>query len=193
MDVHTDYADDYIAECLAALERDAAPTTSAGRGARRRTPDSCTQRAIAAAFQSRWLAGGARSRQLDHSGWVDTVYLGCWPRRTFERFGGFDEDLVRNQDDEHNLRIIVGGGRIWQSAAIRASYRPRASIGALFRQYLQYGYWKPLVMKKHGRPASIRHVVPALLMLALACASGAAAAGRRRSGRCSARLACTAA
>ena len=77
-------------------------------------PDSM-QAAIAAAFQSRWLAGGARSRQLDYDGEVDTVYLGCWPRAGFERFGGFDEALVRNQDDEHNLRIVRGGGRVWQS------------------------------------------------------------------------------
>ena len=125
------------------------------------------QQAIAAAFQSRWLAGGARSRQLDHSGWVDTVYLGAWPRASFERFGGFDENLVRNQDDEHNLRIHQGGGRVWQSAAIRSSYRPRGSVKALFRQYLQYGYWKPFVMKKHGQPAALRHLLPGLLVVAL--------------------------
>jgi succinoglycan biosynthesis protein ExoA len=176
LDVHTEYASDYLRRCLDALAETGADNVG---GPWRASADAgrLTQRAIAAAFQSRWLAGGARSRQLDYSGWVDTVYLGCWPRRTFERFGGFDEDLVRNQDDEHNLRVILGGGRVWQSAAIRSTYQPRASIGALFRQYLQYGYWKPVVMKKHGRAASVRHLLPALFMLALALAAGAAASG----------------
>ncbi|MCW7541786.1 glycosyltransferase family 2 protein [Aquabacterium sp. A7-Y] len=164
MDVHTAYAADYIAQCLAALADSGADNVG---GPWRAEGESPMQRAIAAAFQSRWLAGGARSRQLDYSGWVDTVYLGCWPRRSLERFGGFDEQLVRNQDDEHNLRIVRGGGRVWQSAAIRSAYRPRGSLGALFRQYLQYGYWKPFVMKKHGQAASLRQLVPGLFVLAL--------------------------
>ena len=126
-----------------------------------------TQEAVAAAFQSPLVAGGALSRRLDHEGPVDTVYLGAWPRATFERFGNFDEALVRNQDDEHNLRIVAGGGRVWQSARIRSAYRPRARLGRVFRQYLQYGYWKPFVMKKHGQPAELRHVVPALFVIAL--------------------------
>ena len=96
------------------------------------------------------------------------VYLGAWPRRTFERFGGFDESLVRNQDDEHNLRIVKGGGRVWQESRIRSGYRPRATLGQVFRQYLQYGYWKPFVMKKHGQPARLRQLVPALFVAALA-------------------------
>jgi hypothetical protein len=113
------------------------------------------------------VAGGARSRSLVYEGEVDTVYLGCWPRATFERFGGFDESLVRNQDDEHNLRILLGDGRIWQSPAIRSVYGPRDSLAALWRQWLQYGYWKPFVMKKHGQAAAWRHRVPGLFVAAL--------------------------
>jgi glycosyltransferase involved in cell wall biosynthesis len=174
MDVHTVYADDYIAQCLRALAETGADNVGGPWRAEGETP---MQRAIAAAFQSRWLAGGARSRQLDYNGWVDTVYLGCWPRGTFERYGGFDETLVRNQDDEHNLRIVKGGGRVWQSSVIRSSYRPRGAAGALFRQYLQYGYWKPFVMRKHGQPAALRHLVPALFVLALVVALFGAVAG----------------
>jgi len=176
LDVHTEYAGDYLAQCLAALEASGADNVG-GPWLASAEPDRPTQQAIAAAFQSRWLAGGARSRQLGYSGWVDTVYLGCWPRRSFERFGNFDEALVRNQDDEHNLRIVRGGGRVWQSASIRSSYRPRDSIPTLFRQYLQYGYWKPFVMRKHGQPAALRHLLPGLLVLSLGTLLGAAVLG----------------
>jgi glycosyltransferase involved in cell wall biosynthesis len=164
MDVHSDYADDYLAQCIAVLAETGADNVG---GAWHAEPDAqadAMQRAVAAAFQSRWVAGGALSRQLDHDGWVDTVYLGAWPRATFNRFGGFDEALVRNQDDEHNLRITQGGGRVWQSSRIRSVYRPRARLAQVFRQYLQYGYWKPFVIRKHGQPASVRHLVPAVFV-----------------------------
>ena len=167
MDVHTTYAEDYVAECLAALERTGADNVGGPWHAEAVAAGGPMQAAIAAAFQSPAVAGGALSRRLNHDGLVDTVYLGAWPRRTFERFGGFDEKLVRNQDDEHNLRIVRGGGRVWQSPRIRSAYRPRAELAQVFRQYLQYGYWKPFVMKKAGQPAALRHVVPAVFVAAL--------------------------
>ena len=167
LDVHTEYADDYVAECIAALAQVGVDNVGGPWRAEADRAGPPMQRAVAAAFQSRWVAGGALSRRLDHDGAVDTVYLGAWPRRTFERFGTFDETLVRNQDDEHNLRIVRGGGRIWQSSRIRSVYRPRASLGKVFRQYMQYGYWKPFVMRKHGQPANLRHVVPAVFVMAL--------------------------
>ena len=164
-DIHTEFAPDYLAECLAALARTGAdnvggPWVARGQGA--------TGRAIAAAFQCRWVVCGARSRDRAYEGEADTLYLGCWPRAVFERFGGFDEQLVRNQDDEHNLRLRLGGARLWQSARIRSVYQPRSRLGDLFRQQQQYGYWRPFVMRKHGQPGSVRQLVPALFVLALA-------------------------
>jgi len=169
LDVHTIYASDYIAQCLATWQETGADNVGGPwRAEGERGPQAVVQRAIAAAFQSRWVAGGALSRDLRYNGAVDTVYLGSWPRETFRRFGGFDEQLVRNQDDEHNLRIHQGGGRVWQSSSIISTYHPRASVGDVFRQYRQYGYWKPFVMRKHGQAASLRHLVPGLFVAALA-------------------------
>jgi succinoglycan biosynthesis protein ExoA len=168
LDVHTVYASDYIAQCLATWQRTGADNVGGpwkAQGAE--GPQGTVQRAIAAAFQSRLVAGGALSRDLAYEGEVDTVYLGAWPRETFARFGGFDETLVRNQDDEHNLRIHKGGGRIWQSARIQSTYFPRASKTDVFRQYRQYGYWKPFVMRKHGQAAALRHLVPGLFVATL--------------------------
>jgi hypothetical protein len=75
---------------------------------------------------------------------------------------------VRNQDDELNARIRRAGGRIWQSPAIRSWYFCRSSLLMLWRQYMQYGYWKVRVIRKLGQPASIRHLAPAAFVSALA-------------------------
>lgn len=171
LDVHSQFAPDYLAQCIEALDRTQAdnvggPWVAAGTGP--------TGSAIAAAFQNRWVVGGALSRNTHYDGEVDTVYLGCWPRGAFDRFGVFDEALVRNQDDEHNLRLRLGGGRIWQSPLIRSSYQPRNSLRHLFAQQRQYGYWRPFVMQKHRQPGSARQLVPALFVAAVAGSAVAA-------------------
>jgi len=174
MDVHTTYAPDYIAMCAQVLAETGADCVG---GAWRPEGDS----AIALAFRSRFGSGGAASRREGYSGEVDTVYLGAWKRDTLIALGGFDEHLVRNQDDELNLRITRGGGRVWQDARIVSHYTPRNSYAALARQFHQYGYWKVAVIRKHRLPASPRHLVPfgfvALLgLLALAAPWSVAAA-----------------
>ncbi len=161
MDLHTVYADDYIAECVRALADSGAVCVG---GPWRAVVAEGRAGAIARAFASRFGSGGAASRRVDYSGPVDTVYLGAWWRDDLRRLGGFDETLVRNQDDELNLRIVRGGGRVWQSAAIRSWYTPRASFTALFRQFWQYGYWKVPVMRKHRLPAAPRQLAPFVLV-----------------------------
>lgn len=175
MDVHTTYAPDYVATCVQVLAETGADCVG---GAWRPAGDG----AIANAFRSRFGSGGAASRRTDYSGPVDTVYLGAWRRETLQALGGFDEALVRNQDDELALRITRGGGRLWQDARIVSHYTPRASYAALWRQFHQYGYWKVAVIRKHRLPASPRHLVPfafvaTLALLALAAPWSTAAAG----------------
>jgi succinoglycan biosynthesis protein ExoA len=175
MDVHTVYAPDYCRRSIEALEQTGAD--NAGGPARTR-PTGDLGRAIAAAYHSRFSSGGARFHDESYEGWVDTVPYGCWRKATLERIGLFDEALVRNQDDELNLRLIRGGGKIWQSPEIVSWYVPRSNLRALFRQYSQYGFWKVAVVRKHRLPASWRQLVPAafvggnlmLMLLMLAAA-----------------------
>ncbi len=164
LDAHTEYAPDYLQQCRVVLQQTGADNVG---GPARTRPRTFWERAIAAAYHSGFAAGGARFHNEDYEGYVDTVTYGCWRKATFDRFGLFDEELVRNQDDEHNLRIIRGGGKVWQSPRIRSYYRPRGSLAALFQQYSQYGYWKVRVIRKHRLPASPRHLVPGAFVLSL--------------------------
>jgi glycosyltransferase involved in cell wall biosynthesis len=164
MDAHTQCTPDYLRQCTMVLEETRAdnvggPWVARGTG--------IVDSAIAAGFQSAFAIGGARCHDLNYTGVVDTVYLGCWPRTVFERIGLFDEELVRNQDDEFNLRLTRAGGKIWQSPRIKSWYQPRESLGSLFQQQIQYGYWKVRVIQKHKIPASIRHLVPGCFVLSL--------------------------
>lgn len=179
MDVHTEYAPDYVKQCLATLAATGADNVG---GPARTCARSYFQHANRLAYHSPFAVGGARFHVESYEGPVDTVVYGCWPREVFDRLGGFDTQLVRNQDDEFNLRTVRTGGRLWQNPAIRSWYYPRSNARALFRQYLQYGYWKVRVVQKHRRPASWRHLVPGAFVAALGLTVAAApfsAAARR--------------
>jgi cellulose synthase/poly-beta-1,6-N-acetylglucosamine synthase-like glycosyltransferase len=164
MDAHTEYSQDYVRNCVSALQSTGADNVG---GAARTKAATYLQSAVSAAYHCPLVVGGARFHNVDYEGYVDTVAYGCWQRSAFERFGYFDEELIRNQDDELNLRIIRNGGKIWQSAKIKSWYRPRTSLRALFKQYAQYGYWKVRVIQKHHLPASWRHLVPGAFVLVL--------------------------
>lgn len=166
MDAHTDYHSEYVSKCILTLLQTGADNV--GGPARTKT-SGYVQRAVAAAYHSPLSVGGAKFHQIDYSGYVDTVPYGCWHRSCFDKFGLFDVTLVRNQDDEHNLRIRRMGGRIYQSSDIKSWYRPRETLCALLRQYAQYGYWKVFVIRKHRLPASWRHLVPGLFILTILC------------------------
>ena len=157
MDVHTKYAKDYLRRCVENLITTEAICVG---GAWRANISAGRAGAIAAAFSSRFGSGGAASRRIDYTGPVDTVYLGTWRKSELLKLGGFDETLLRTEDDELNLRIIRSGGTVWQCADIKCWYQPRASFKALAAQIYQYGYWKVPLIHKHRLPASPRHLVP---------------------------------
>jgi succinoglycan biosynthesis protein ExoA len=163
LDAHTCYARDYCWRSVAALERTGADNVG---GPARMRAQGVRAQAVAAAYHSPFSTGGARFHDPNFEGWVDTVPYGCWRKTTLEELGLFDETLVRNQDDELNLRLVRAGGRVWQDPAIVSWYSPRATLWGLFRQYLQYGFWKVAVIRKHRIPGSWRHLMPAAFVLA---------------------------
>lgn len=131
-------------------------------------------RGVAAAMSSLLGAGGARHRLEDYEGYAEGAVFPAIRREVFARIGGFDETLVRNQDDEFNFRITTAGGKIFISPRVRHEYFVRGSARKLFRQYLQYAFWKVQVMRKHRKVIALRHLVPALFVVgAPACAVAA--------------------
>ncbi len=124
-------------------------------------------KAISAAMQSPIGVGNAMFRRGDYEGWVDTLAFGMHHRWIIEKIGYFDEQLVRNQDDDFNFRVIKAGGKIWLSKSIRSTYFSRSSLRKLWQQYFQYGFWRIRTIQKHGRPATMRQLAPLILVLSL--------------------------
>ena len=164
VDCHSGYPPDYLRCCAVVVEETGADNVGGifvPRG------ETGVERAVATAMDSpfggiHWTRHGETGRHE-----VDTVPYGAFRPRAFELAGLFDESLVRNQDDEFNLRLRRAGGRIVLDPSIRIFYTPRGSFRRLFRQYFEYGLWKPAVMRKHGSVVSIRSLAPIIFVVSL--------------------------
>lgn len=167
MDVHVLYPPDYIRRLVEGLEETGADNVG---GVIQTVPadDTPTARAIALGMSHPFGVGnshfrtGSRLRRA-----VDTVPFGCYRREIFDRVGLFDEELIRNQDDEFNFRLIRRGGRVLLLPEVSCRYFARRSLRQLSRMYYQYGYFKPLVARKVGRVMTGRQLVPSLLVATL--------------------------
>ena len=165
VDSHTVIAPDYVDAAVATLLRTGADVVG---GPMRPTGETPVGRAVAWALTSRWGIGGSRFHLEGAAGETDSVYMGVFPRTTFERFGRFDERFSRNQDDEFTYRVREQGGRVVLDPAMRSSYTPRDDFGALYRQFRGYGRFKPLVLRTHPSGLRLRHLAPPLVALAWA-------------------------
>jgi hypothetical protein len=105
---------------------------------------------------------------------VDTIAFPAYTRDIVKRVGLFDEELVRNQDDDYNYRLRKIGAKVLLAADVRSRYYSRSSLRSLWRQYFQYGYWKVRVMQKHPLQMRPRQFVPPLFVAALLLSLAAA-------------------
>jgi succinoglycan biosynthesis protein ExoA len=165
VDGHCEIAIDYVRRCVwhlteADIDAVGGPLETIG--------ETYIAEAIAAAMSSTFGVGGSAFRVgVKDARFVDTVAFPGYRRDTIQRAGPYDEELVRNQDDEYNYRVRKLGGQILLSPDIQSRYYSRASFWRLWKQYLQYGYWKVRVMQKHPRQMQPRQFVPALFVITL--------------------------
>ena len=167
MDAHVLYPPDYIRQLVKGLQESGADNVG---GVLDTVPvdETPVAQAIAVGLSHRFGVGNSHFRVgAPEPREVDTVPFGCFRREVFQRFGLFDEELIRNQDDEFNFRLIAKGGRVLLIPHVRCQYFARRSLGQLARMYYQYGYFKPLVARKVGRVMTLRQLIPSLLVIGL--------------------------
>ena len=153
---------DYLQNCIKMLDKTGADCVG---GSTTHIATEIVGKAIVLAQSSLFGVGGVAFRSNSVKGqYVDTLAFGAYKRDVFEKLGGYDEELVRNQDDEFNFRLIQNGGKIWLDPSIQSKYYPRNSFIKLFKQYFQYGFYKIRVMQKRKGFASWRHLIPGLFV-----------------------------
>ena len=165
VDGHCIIASDYVRKCVEYLQDE----TIAGVGGPMETiGENAISRTIAVAMSSPFGVGNSTFRTVTRkSMFVDTVPFPAFRRETIDRVGMYDEELVRNQDDEYSYRVREMGGKLLLAADVRSRYFSRGSLQSLWKQYFQYGFYKVRVLQKHPRQMSVRQFVPPVFVLSL--------------------------
>lgn len=162
MDVHCEYAVDYISACVDVMRRTGADNVGGAQRARARTR---FQRALCAALDSPLGVGSAAYRSADREGVVDTVFLGAFRRAVFDTIGMYDPRAITNEDAELNQRLLDAGGTIYLSRDIEVHYYPRDSFRSLARQYFRYGLGRARTLLKHRRLPTVRPMLPFFMVV----------------------------
>jgi succinoglycan biosynthesis protein ExoA len=168
-DSHAEYPDGFAARCVAALRENGAGSVVVPMQTRGK---SCLQKAAAAAQNSLLGNGGSFHRRAGAraSRFVEHGHHAAFDREAFLATGGYDETFTHNEDAEFDHRFRLAGRRIWFCADNPVVYFPRATFGALARQYFNHGRGRGRTLKKHGMRPKLRQLMPVAALAALVLA-----------------------
>ena len=167
MDAHAEYPKDYIYKSVYWLGKSGVDCVG-GLWITKPGANSLIAEAIALTLSHPFGVGNSYFRTgLKEPRFVDTVPFGCYKREVFEKIGLFDEQLVRTDDIEFNLRLKRNGGKILLIPEIKSYYYARSNLISLAKQNFGNGFWVIYSIKFAKMPFSLRHLVPFFFVLSL--------------------------
>lgn len=164
LDAHAEYDSDYFSKCVHYLDTIDADNVGGTMETKSRTKMG---NIIAKMLSSKFGVGNSQFRTDGKSGYVDTVPFGAFKREVFSKYGGYDERLVRNQDNEMNYRIRKNGGKIFLARDINLAYYCRETIGGISSMARKNGQWNIITMKLCPGSMGMRHFVPFAFVLSI--------------------------
>lgn len=169
MDAHATYREDYISKCVRYLHEYEADNVG-GVIITLPTYNTLIGRAIVLALSHPFGVGNSTFRTgSNEPKWVDAAFAGCYRRELFHRIGYFNENLIRNQDLEFNLRIKKSGGKVLLHPEIVSYYYARSELKSLCRDSFRNGLWVIYSLRFTDHIAvSWRHLVPLAFAVSLA-------------------------
>lgn len=109
----------------------------------------------------------AHSTRTAREGYTATVSYPLFRKKPLLDLGGYNESLIRNQDNDMNYRLRASGHKLYLTSKTSALYFPKASIPALLQFAFRNGYWNALTLRSNPRCLSPRHLIPFAFCLAM--------------------------
>ncbi len=165
VDGHCVISSDYVTNCVHHIQEHGVDGVG---GPMHTIGEDLISQVTALAMSSKFGVGNSSFRtETGQTKLADTVPFPAYTREIIQKVGLYDEELVRNQDDEFNYRIREAGGKILLAEDVKSEYYSRGSFKKLWKQYFQYGFWKVRVLQKHPRQMSLRQFVPLVFVSTL--------------------------
>jgi len=162
-DAHCIYASNYIESCVKALLNSEALNVG---GAQRFIAKTSFQSGVTIASRSLLGNGGAKYRNPDYNGYVETVFMGCFWRQNLLEIGGYYEPCTPNEDAELNLRLLEKNPKaIYVSSEIKVWYFPRKTPKSLWTQFFRYGRGRYITARRHPRRSPLRSKIPSIAVV----------------------------
>jgi glycosyltransferase involved in cell wall biosynthesis len=162
---HAIYPPHYIQTAVSFLQQH--PEYSIVGGPLDHDATSVTGKSIAYCMSSLFGMGDSTFRTQHDDQETDTAPFPVYRKDVFTQLNGYDNRLIRNQDEDFHYRAVQKGFRIFMLSQLKSTYFVRESYKELIRQFFYYGYFKPLVMKKNKQSVKLRHLVPLFFVLYL--------------------------
>jgi GT2 family glycosyltransferase len=167
VDGHASVNDRYLERGVATLDAD--PAVAAVGGRRIGVASTPAGVAVATALSSRFGVGDSINHYATQAQDTDHASFGVFRVDVLRAIGGWDEQLLVNEDVDLDHRILAAGHRIRFDPQMCIFWHVRESVPALARQYRRYGRGKAAMVLKNGwRAVRPRHAAPPALVLALA-------------------------
>jgi len=166
MDAHATYEKDYVSKCVKYLKEYKADNVG-GIVKTLASANTLIAQAIAICLShpfgvaSLFRLGSVKMKE------VDTVFGGCYKKEVFDKIGLFNENLIRSQDMEFNLRLKRAGGKILLFPDIVAYYYPQSNLKDFFHHNFQDGIWAIYPLNFVKIPFKLRHYIPLIFVLTL--------------------------
>ena len=113
-------------------------------------------------------SGAARYRRSGEKEYVKSMFHAAYRKEVFEMVGGFDERLIRTEDNELHYRIRSAGYKLLYDPDVVSYQYTRSNLKKMLQQKYANGYWVGLTVGVCPKCLSLHHFVPfAFLMILL--------------------------
>jgi len=162
VDAHSSLAPNYASLAVEILNQTGAANVG---GLMRAVGSTPFQSAVAWGYMNRIGLGGGAFHVGAEAGPADSVYLGVFRRTALAAAGGFDEQIIRGQDWELNLRLRQAGQQVWFDPRLEVEYRPRSRWPSLAKQFFDTGLWRGQLTRKSLATSNPRYFAPPTLLV----------------------------
>lgn len=172
---HNVYPRDYIATCLREMLTHNAAACS-GRTISKSADDSWVAK-MACWVMGHPFGSSPRSFRTQPEGFVDSVPYPVMKKQPLLNLGGYNERLLRNQDNDMNQRLRAAGYNLYCTWKTHCEYHTPIDLKSLLKYAFRNGYWNIVSLTHNALSMSMRHFVPLFFVLTLSIAAVGTAVG----------------